>query len=83
MEGLLLAVVDVQRRAAVGRDLDDEIVEGAAGVVAGDLEDEVAAGARPEPEPFVGCEELGAEHRRHRYPLDIVASRKYQPYQDP
>src|ERR1043166_616418 len=50
-------------RAAVGGDLDDEIVEGAAGVVAGDLEDEVAAGAGLEPEPLVGCEERSEEHR--------------------
>ena len=38
-------VVDVERRPAVRSDLDDEVVERAAGVVAGDLEDEIAAGA--------------------------------------
>jgi hypothetical protein len=38
-------VVDVERRAAMRRNLDDEVVEGAPGVVTGDLEDEIAAGA--------------------------------------
>ena len=46
VERLLLLVVDVQRRPTVRRDLDDEVVEGAARVVAGDLEDEVAARGR-------------------------------------
>jgi hypothetical protein len=53
VDGLLLPVMYVQGRPAVRRDLDDEVVEGAAGLVAGDLEDEIAAGPGLKPEPFV------------------------------
>ena len=76
MEGLLLAVMDVQGRAAVGGDLDDEVVEGATGVVAGELEDKIAAWSGLESAPLVGREELGSEHGRHRVLLSIVARRK-------
>jgi hypothetical protein len=51
-------MVDVQRRAAVGRDLDDDVVERAGGVVAGDLEDEIAPGAGLEAEPLVRLDHL-------------------------
>jgi hypothetical protein len=45
MDRLLLAVVDVKRRSAVGLDLDDEVVERAGGLVPGELEQEIAPGA--------------------------------------
>ena len=61
VDRLLLRVMDVERRAAVRRDLDDEVVERAAGVVAGDLEDEIAAGAGLQAQAVVGSEELGTE----------------------
>jgi hypothetical protein len=66
VERLLLLVVDVKGRAASRRDLDHEIVERAAGVVAGDLEDEIAAGAGLQPQAFVRSKKLGTEHGRHR-----------------
>ena len=46
---LLLFVVDVERRPALLTDLDDEVVESAAGVLPGDLEDEISswAGLKP------------------------------------
>ena len=59
VDRLFLRVVDVERRPAVRRDLDDEVVERAAGVVAGDLEDEIAAGAGLEAEPSSGARNLG------------------------
>jgi hypothetical protein len=43
VDRLLLLVVDMQGRATVRCDLDDEVVEGATGVLAGDLEDEVTS----------------------------------------
>jgi hypothetical protein len=46
VDGLFLAVVDVERRAAVWPDLDDEVVECAVGLLAGDLEDQVAPRTR-------------------------------------
>ena len=51
---LLLLVVDVQRRPAVRRDFDGEVVERASGVLAGDLENKVSPRARLEPQA-VGC----------------------------
>src|SRR5262249_9093198 len=37
---------------------DNEVVEGPAGVLSGDLENEIPPGARPESKPLVGCEHL-------------------------
>jgi hypothetical protein len=45
MDGLFLLVVYVERRTAMRRDLDDEVVERPAGVLARDLKDQIAAGA--------------------------------------
>ena len=45
VDRLLLLVVDVQRGPAVWGDFDREVVEGAAGVLSGDLEDEVSSRA--------------------------------------
>ena len=45
VDRLLLLVVDVERRPTLRSDLDDEVVEGAAGVLAGDLEDEISSWA--------------------------------------
>ncbi len=73
---LLLAVMDVQGRAAVGGDIDEEVVEGATGVVAGELEDKIAARPGLESAPLVGREELGSEHGWHFCLLGIVAGRK-------
>jgi hypothetical protein len=42
-------MVDMQGRAAVRLDFDSQIVDRAAGVLAGDLEDEVSARARSNP----------------------------------
>ena len=53
MDRLLLPVVDVQGRAAVRCNLDDEVIECAAGVLAGDFEDEVTSGAGLEPKALV------------------------------
>jgi hypothetical protein len=50
VDRLLPRVVDVQRGAAVRRDFDGEVVEGATGVLAGDLEDEVSSGAGLQPQ---------------------------------
>ena len=57
MDRLLLLVVDVQRGPAVRRDFDGEVVEGATGVLAGDLEDEVSPRARLQPQAVVGGED--------------------------
>jgi len=55
---LLLEMVNMKRRSAMGRDLDDEVVEGPTGVLSGDLEDEITPGARLESKPLVGGEHL-------------------------
>jgi hypothetical protein len=63
-------VVHVQRRAAPRRDLDDEIVERAARVLAGDFEDEVPAGTGPQPQSVTGGYDLapvGADIRGARF----------------
>jgi hypothetical protein len=54
----LLFVVDVKRRTASWCDLDDEVVEGAAGLLPRDLEDEVASWAGLESQSFVWPEDL-------------------------
>ena len=56
VDRLFLLVVNMQRRTAVWRDLDDEVVEGATGVVAGDLENEIATGPGLEAKPRPGRE---------------------------
>ena len=53
MDRLLLLVVHVQRGSAFRRDFDCEVVKGAAGVLSGDLEDEVSSRARLQPQAFV------------------------------
>ena len=53
VDRLLLLVVDMQGRATVRSDLDDEVVESATCVLAGDLEDQVSPRAGLEPKPFV------------------------------
>ena len=53
MDRLFLLVVHMQRRAAVRRDLDDEVVKRACCVFAGDLEDEIASRARLEAKALV------------------------------
>jgi hypothetical protein len=53
VDRLLLVMVDMERRSAVRRDLDDEVVEGPAGVLSGDLEDEIPPGAGLESQPLV------------------------------
>ena len=58
VEGFVLVVVDVQGRAAVGRDLADEVIDGASGVLAGDLEDEVPARAGLQAQALSGDEDL-------------------------
>jgi hypothetical protein len=45
VDRFFLVVVNVQRRTAVRRDLDDEVVERSAGIRAGDLKDQVATRA--------------------------------------
>ena len=70
VDRLLLRVVDVERRPAVRRHLHDEVVEGAAGLVAGDLEDEVTPGAGlAVARPSFECEELGTKGGRHEVSL--------------
>ena len=56
MDRLLLRVVHVERWAAVRCDLDDEVVQGAGGVISGELEDEVAARTRLQAKAVVGAE---------------------------
>jgi len=46
VDGLVAVVVHVQRRPSVRRDLADEVVDRAAGVLARDLEDQVPARTR-------------------------------------
>src|SRR5215471_1491101 len=58
MDRLLLKMVHMKRRPAVRRDLDDEVVESPAGVLSGDLEDEITPRARLESKPLVRCENL-------------------------
>ena len=53
MDRLLLPVVHVQRGPAFRRDFDGEVVEGAAGVLSGDLEDEVSSRAGLQPQALV------------------------------
>ena len=57
MDRLLLLVVHVQRGSAFRRDFDGEVVEGAAGVLSGDLEDEISSRAGLQPQAFVWCED--------------------------
>jgi hypothetical protein len=84
VDRFLLLVVDVEWRATPWCDLDDEVVEGAAGVLPGDLEDEISSAAGLESQSFVRCEDLGQErcHRRllwmgpSDWPADILHTRK-------
>ena len=53
VDRLLLLVVHVQRGPAFRCDFDGEVVEGATGVLAGDLEDEVSSRAGLQPQTLV------------------------------
>ena len=61
VEGLVLVVMDVQGWAAMGRDFADEVIEGAAGVLAGDLEDEVSARAGLQAQALLGARTVGGD----------------------
>ncbi len=52
-------MVDVERRPTLWSDFDGEVVERAAGVLAGDLEDEVASRAGLESQSFAWGQNLG------------------------
>ena len=52
MDRFLLLVLDMQRRASFGRNLDYKMVEGSARIFARDLENEIPARAGPESQPL-------------------------------
>jgi hypothetical protein len=52
VNGLFLLVMNVQRRSASGRHLDDEIIKGATGILAGNFENQIPAWAGLQPQPM-------------------------------
>jgi hypothetical protein len=67
LDQLILRVMDVQGRAAAGRYFDSQIVDGAAGVLAGDLEDQISAGPRFNSQAIAGAEDLVRESRERAH----------------
>src|SRR5262249_38509173 len=66
VDRLFLPAGAVQRRTAMRWDLDDEVVECAAGVVARELEHEIAPRPGLKAQPLVRRQDLGcADDRRH------------------